>query len=471
MRRRERQRASRSRARAALGYVAQMDPEHADSGFHRSIVLKAGSPRRTFCGTRAAPRSRSAVPVSIPADARPEPGRAPGLRSRRRASARTPPAGRSGTGIPTRSRTATSCPTSPGQRPLGPARPRPAGRRAPTRRRAGLRAGDGGAARRRRRADGLESTRRTCRSRSPHRPRRAAIGCPSRSMTRTAWPTTPPPRRCSSRSSSGSPAHTTPAIVAPASARPGARRGTHAVALGDQPRPRGLGPRRRVPGTNDVDSRKPVGARPATHARIVGTWVPLGGSTTRPARCRRGRVGHPDGAAGGVRAARRRPRPSLVMFAPTHGRRLPAGPRHRDAGGRLAGGTGRRADGRPGPCRAKPVPSRHRRRRPQPRGPRRAVAARRSRDAPAAGASVRRARRRSARRTDRASIVRPTPGPPFVPMRREMPEANAVAGLPPVGQRPAFRESVSRPARRCGSGSSTHAGSASVTPTPACAAG
>ncbi len=31
-----------------------------------------------------------------------------------------------------------------------------------------------------------------------------------------------------------------------------------------------------VPGTKSVGNRKPVGSSPATHARIVGTWVALG---------------------------------------------------------------------------------------------------------------------------------------------------------------------------------------------------
>ena len=106
---RERQHASASRARAATGYVAQMDPERGDSGFTRSIVLKRGLASKDVLQPR--PRSsRRQPPDRRPGVTRPEP-----VRDRPDDQDADPPvdasrARRCGTASRTPSGPATSCP-------------------------------------------------------------------------------------------------------------------------------------------------------------------------------------------------------------------------------------------------------------------------------------------------------------------------------------------------------------------------
>ena len=107
-----------------------------------------------------------------------------------------------------------------------------------------------------------------------------------------------------------------------------------------------------IPGERTVDNaRNPSMIAQATRARIVGTWVPLGG-VDDPAQVEAAAAAAvtPTELPAGF-APRDVVRAELVMYVADDARRLPAARRHPHAGDRLARGTGRRADGRPGPCR------------------------------------------------------------------------------------------------------------------------
>ncbi len=405
----------------------------------------AGWPRPTSCATRAAARAAAPCRASTrPSSSRAWPG--PGWRSRRRGSRGTPPAGRCGTASRTRSRTATSCPTT--------CRPACAGTRstriaAPADPEAqpdfGLvmaeRVGDVVA------PVGLEVSKKylSIKVTAPAAPGRyrlsvtlhdkdgVAFDDVSQAMVRSLIVRLTGPHDAG--------------VVAPASVdlAPG---DTHKLSVWVTNLGRGDWGHAAIPGERTVDNaRNPSTIAQATHARIVGTWVPLGG-VDDPAQVEAAAAAAvtPTELPAGF-APRDVIRAELVMYAPTTpgDYLLLVDILTPEIGSLAAQGV-------------------------EPTVVRVHVA-----EAPAATpAAVRRVERGAVRRRR----VRPRRQRPAAPDTGALAVRCATRCPCRTPSEASSRRATgcisrtgSRPARRSGSGSSTHAWSVSVTPTPACAAG